>query len=338
MTESDTAERKAFIQKLFEVAQYGLDREREGDLDKDDQPAVHTTRQDIYERFVCAEGSKIADGCYDDSKPFAAELKLLFDLIYNVNLPDALGVHALTPIDSPPRTVLLDWEASRIAENRDITADDIFKLVSRAAFSAVQTGLNFHSFYDLRLTDVRELRKTAEWTGYMEVTSELIRDPFSDDDGGLDKIRLVYDRYFEALKRIARIRAAGRAEQQEREWKPYIDFVVDVAGVGASVGAQLLVASHGDGLASKFAGGAAQAATKHVAPVVIRMIIRGGAFATELPDLGTSFVLMRGRMADAAEQWRELEKMIQADGRFKDRPDEVEGLRATLNDSQHQAA
>src|SRR5262249_53096643 len=67
------------------------------------------TRESFYERYVVADGTKPADGCYDAGKPFAGALKQLADLKYATTLPDVLDRYPLTPADSLHRTAMQEY-------------------------------------------------------------------------------------------------------------------------------------------------------------------------------------------------------------------------------------
>jgi hypothetical protein len=97
------ARQKDFRSKLIEVARYCDDVLLDTGND-------FVTRDQMYLKFICAEGTKSADGLYDYSKGFVSELKQLFDLKYNVNLPDALGIESLTAYDLPDRSALKEIE------------------------------------------------------------------------------------------------------------------------------------------------------------------------------------------------------------------------------------
>jgi hypothetical protein len=74
---------------LREVARWSFDLAAEG------KPVL---REELFRKFVVADGTEPADGNCDRSKPMSAQLKQLFDLKYNVNLADCVGAFALTPL------------------------------------------------------------------------------------------------------------------------------------------------------------------------------------------------------------------------------------------------
>ena len=190
------------------------------------------TRDELYRMFVVADDTAPADGKYDGSKPFAAEIKQLLDLSYNVNLPDATGGYALTPIDSLPRTALQEWHA--LEKKPEVTAEDLLQQLRRTAFDLVQSGLYVKSFAALRLSDVPEIRLTDEWSRYVMSLDGLLRDPlsFSDPDAGVARI---YHDYAELAGVATRIGAQRRSSKLTAQWTPVVEIVVEAAGATLSI-------------------------------------------------------------------------------------------------------
>jgi hypothetical protein len=83
---------------LREVARWSFDLAAEG------KPVL---REELFRKFVVADGTEPADGNYDRSKPMSAQLKQLFDLKYNVKLADSVGAFALTPLPARVAAVAL---------------------------------------------------------------------------------------------------------------------------------------------------------------------------------------------------------------------------------------
>src|SRR5947209_12799798 len=125
----DSAE-ESFRQRLIDVERFCLD------LASRNEPI---SRDALYKKFVVVgedpAQQNTAERRYDSSKPFAAELKQLFDLRYNCNLPDVLNGYLITPVDSLPRTAL--QELQQIVKHPDINGRDIVTLLKKTAFSLV---------------------------------------------------------------------------------------------------------------------------------------------------------------------------------------------------------
>ena len=126
-------------------------------------------------------GPNTAERRYNRRKPFAAELKQLFDLRYNANLPDALGSYLLTPADSLPRISLQELTAPQRLPL--ITGEEIVQHLKRLAFDLVQQGLNLPSLHLLSLQDVAEIRRMDEWQHYMQQLRTLLAHPQTFADG-----------------------------------------------------------------------------------------------------------------------------------------------------------
>ena len=81
-----------------------------------------------------------------DQKPFAAEIKEIVDLKYNVNLPDAMGRYSLTPKGSPPRSALGDLEES--IQANVITPENVTEILyalRNLAFDQITKGMYLKS-------------------------------------------------------------------------------------------------------------------------------------------------------------------------------------------------
>src|SRR6266516_6180724 len=172
----DPSARSKFRKRVVELGQLCLDF-----IDRDRL----ATRNDLYKAFVTV-GDNPAERKYDSMKPFAAEIKQLLDLDYNVNLPDALGGYLITPVDSLPRTALQEWQ--QMAQRATITAEELMKLLQRVAFDLVGRSLNVASMDVLSLQDVREIRRMDEWAIYIQSLQTLLSDPLQFADGGAARV------------------------------------------------------------------------------------------------------------------------------------------------------
>jgi hypothetical protein len=255
------------------------------------------TRDDLYQKFVTADGTKTAEGKYDKNKLFASEIKRLLDLRYNVNLPDALGGYALTPIDSLPRTALQEWQ--QLHDPKEINAELLVNLLRQTAFAVVQGGLYLESLGSLSLQDVQEVRRTVEWSNYIQRLQSLLIDPlqFPNPDTGAPA---VYQSYVELAGVMTRLAAARRMGQRTARWTPVIELIVDIAG------AVLSVVWSSQGMTYKVAGEVSTRIAPRGAPVVVRLIIRGLTELGAQADLKNSIDFMHGRIVDAQNQWEEL--------------------------------
>ncbi|MBX5459253.1 MAG: hypothetical protein IRZ31_20360 [Thermogemmatispora sp.] len=301
--------REPFRQRLIEVERFCLDLTAAG---KD------VTRDALYREFVVA-GPNTAERRYDGSKPFAAELKQLFDLCYNANLPNALGSYLLTPADSLPRVSLQELVAlQRLAS---MSGEEIVQLLKRLAFELVQQGLNLPSLHLLSLRDVAEIRRMDEWHHYMQQLRDLLAHPQTFADGGTAH---VYESYMRLTRRIVQMLQERRQRIPLRVWTPVVMIVFNIAG------ALLEVTLTNNGPIYTLAGQVAASLAGEAASVVATLVIRDAAQRRSQQDLSMSVDFMRCRLRAAQEQWREIQRMVRALPGFQEsqvppaRPDETD--------------
>src|SRR6266496_1521556 len=116
----DPRARDSLRTRLGEVARFCNDILGDGKV---------VVRNDLYKKFITA-GINPSLRKYDGTgnSPFASELKQLFDLAYNRNVPDALEGYLLTPVDSLPRTVLQEYDPFRVI-NANINGSELLTLL-----------------------------------------------------------------------------------------------------------------------------------------------------------------------------------------------------------------
>ncbi|WP_052889289.1 hypothetical protein [Thermogemmatispora carboxidivorans] len=301
--------REPFRQRLVEVERFCLDLTA---ADKE------VTRDALYKEFVVA-GPNTAERRYDRRKPFAAELKQLFDLRYNANLPDALGSYLLTPADSLPRVSLQELAAPQRLPL--ITGEEIVQLLKRLAFDLVQQGLNLPSLHLLSLQDVAEIRRMDEWQHYMQQLRTLLAHPQTFADGGAAH---VYESYMRLTRKIVHLMQERRKHIQLRVWSPVVAIVFNIAG------ALLEVTLTNNGLLYSLIGQVAGTLVGETASVVGTLVIRDAAQRRTQQDLSMSIDFMRCRLRSAHQQWRELQRMVRSLPGFQEskalpaRPDEAD--------------
>jgi hypothetical protein len=287
----DASAKDGLRKRLVEMGHFGLDIAEKGRL---------VTRNDLYKAFITA-GDSPAERMYDSSKPFAAEIKQLLDLQYNVNLPDALGGYLITPIESLPRTSLQEWQETARQPDQ-ITADDILKLLQRTAFDLVGQGLNVKSMDALSLQDVREIRHTDEWTTYIQSLENLLQNPLLFAESGAAR---VYDSYAKLAKRITDIIAGqDRKGKVLTTWAPAIELIFYIAG------AVLSCVWTADGATYQLYGQVSGLVGAAAAPVVARMVIRDMSERRAQQDLSTSIDFMRRKLINAKDQWEKIEGQV----------------------------
>ncbi|KPI13706.1 hypothetical protein OK074_8716 [Actinobacteria bacterium OK074] len=207
----------AFRQRLGELVSYSNDLNVRGES---------VVRNVLYEHFVSVPGSNVADGRYDGAKPFAAQIKQLLDLLYNVNLADALGRFPLTPQGSVRRVVL--QEERQVHDDPEVIRDPeaLFLFLKKQAFGIVQDHLTPANVDGLTLGDVWSLRQSEEWNAYMRAFSALSADPLAFHD----HVGRVFDRYVGVNAAIVKLAAARRQQVGANRWFPVIEVVVTLGG------------------------------------------------------------------------------------------------------------
>ncbi|GAA0461077.1 hypothetical protein GCM10009544_24530 [Streptomyces stramineus] len=210
-----------FAERIGDVVQFSNERRIRGQL---------VTRGVLYEEFVSVPGVPVSDGRYDRRKPFAGEIKQLLDLIYNVNLADALGMYPLTPSGSLRRIALQEWRDVRTTPSGTVTdPDELLRFLRRQAFSTVQDRLALtpSTVDTLALEDIWSLRQSSAWESYMRAFDALTADPSTFHDS----VEQVFRRYVGLNSEIVRL-AEARADQHARasRWSPVIEVLVTVGG------------------------------------------------------------------------------------------------------------
>ena len=236
-------------------------------------------------------------------------------MIYNSNLPDALGRYPLTPVGSPSRAVLQEDIAA--ASGHEMTAAEIVRQLQGAAFSLTQDQLSLASYADLRLGDAAELRRHDAWPQYIAAMEGILARPDTfGDPQGLESVYAQYVRLAAAAAGIVRERRINRISAP---CVPMAKYVIEVAGLAVVEGIV-------DGVAqSPIFRIAADHIIKYLAekatPVVVRMGIggvdrmRGGP---EQDDFDTSVVIWQGRMVGAKRQFLEIAKELRKDHKAGD--------------------
>lgn len=283
-----------------------------------DKPSF-LSRQRVYVRFIARSAEDVPLGRFDASKPLAAAIKQLVDLVYNVNLADAMGGYALTPMGGLSRPALQDWIQKPA---KRITAADLTEMLRREAFAALQSGLFMKSYGLLTLPDVVAVRRTDSWAEYIRRVGSLLNDPFSfsaPETGA----QALGGAYLAMLRDAGRIAAERRQQAAMSAWNPVIELVI-------RVGATVLSVVGGDNPVARIGSSVSNIVADRVAPVVAKLIIRGVDAATG-PSISTSMDILRGQMDGARQQWDEVLAHVRAQG-WLERVNERTGERpATIN-------
>jgi len=308
----DKSASDALTKRFVEVGQECLNVRGRGRL---------ITRNDLYKAFVTA-GDNPAERKYDNTKPFAAEIKQLIDLSYNCNLPDALRGYLLTPVDSLPRTALQEWQQR--ARQPEIIGEDLITLLQQLAFDLVMQAQSSEAYLAsmglLSLQDVREVRRTDEWAAYIHSMKRLLENPTQFASGGAQG---VYQSYQALMEKVTKIRQTRKGKENLlAPWLPTLEVIINIAG--ATLSLMLTVG----GPVYRFSTLAPAIAT---APLVARLMIRGAPGGGTQADLDNSIDFMNYEMRDAIHQWRDMQLQMRANPTFREIEDPMGQLR--LNDA-----
>lgn len=204
-----------FLRRLGEVVGFS------NQLNVDGRPVVRNT---LYEEFVSAPGTDVVEGVYDRNKPFAGAIKQVLDLVYNVNLADALGRYPLTPVGSLRRVALQEAREARANPALIDDPEQLRVFLQRQAFAAVQDDLTPSALDLLTLDDIRALRESSAWHAYMRAFSALTGDPAAFGDS----VGRVFDRYTSVNREIVRLADERHRPVGATSWMPVVEVVVTV--------------------------------------------------------------------------------------------------------------
>lgn len=290
--------RDNFRKKLIEVARYAFDSATE-------QKTV--VRNDLYKKFVCVDGSKIDDGVYDKNKPFAVELKEIFDLRYTVNLPDALGRYAFTPKGSPDRTLLGDLSSANFQKTlNDKTVENFIDSLKRLQFATLNDALYIKGLHLLSLADVLEIRNTDEWAEYIADLDALLSAPMKFEEK-VDNVSTTFTKLNRKITDLKVAKLKGSTTDMISRAQPVMMIVVAIGGAAFKLftdptnPSNILV----DSLAGPISIG--------LAPLAVNLKIMSEAQV----DLGISINFMRSKVNQGKEVWQEIRGALKSDPRFK---------------------
>lgn len=297
-------EQQQFWDRLSEVHDLGTQYFREHRREK----APYITRNVLYKQFITGENPALRD--YDGSKPFARQIKELLDLAYNGYLADELNGYLLTPIDSPSRHIMQEWET--LMKNKEsIKEGDITKLLRSNIFSLLNEGLYLKSMGSLTLQDVQKVRQTPQWSQYIQNLRALLKQPILFDQ----LANTVYRSYIELMKEATTLieqRNASHGGILTAPWEPSTEVLVTVGG------ASLKVIWNKEGRFFHHEGDVGIGAASGTAPLAMKLTIGDRSRSRAQADLFSSIDIMQGKMADAQKQWKEIIEQFRANLLFKE--------------------
>jgi hypothetical protein len=153
-------QRTEFKKTLNAVASYAFDLADRGQV---------LTRTQLYENFVCVEHTNPVYGFFAD-KPFAVELKQIFDLKYNHLLREKLSRFSEITLDTPARDAMVEMNTSTDKHLDDSAIEKIIKALSRMEFLPKELhkseNLVANDLSYLSLNDILFIRESIEWKNY----------------------------------------------------------------------------------------------------------------------------------------------------------------------------
>ncbi|WP_146252314.1 hypothetical protein [Streptomyces carminius] len=282
------------------------------------------TREQFYRKFVVADGTDPADGRYDRTKPFAAELKQLADLKYNIALPDAVGRFPMTPTGSLDRTALQEVDRA-MSSGRAVPADELVHMLRQQAFALAQRPLDV-GLTGLELNHVRQARGTEEWLRYKDSLLRLLSEPErmpTAPEEFTARGQEVYDRYVALAERLTGI-VGRRREGAADRWQPIIRLSVHTLGSVMS-----MVFDNEPHI--EVAGNVAESIATQASKAVVRFSVVGRDQRRAGRQLETSFDLMQVEFQNTRDEWDDLARRMQEAGFALREADGQAAQQATLN-------
>lgn len=286
---------KAFREQIGEVTKFCVDT-----FNKTGRSFI--TRNQLYQKFVCRDKSPIPEGHYDPSKPFSMALKLLFDLKYEVNLPDAFGIQALTGRSLPSRAALYELDM-KLAGQGDAVSLDIPELIGNIVLGKVQEGFWLKSVNYLTLADVKKARESSEWKELIRTSTRISSQAKRAVKTGKVHEALDFPSFWKAFLNYQRMLSGLVAEKMRGEVQPQVDVLVRMGSVAiqlSPLGKNARISGDGNSLKDE--------ATSLVTGIVV------GTRGEIETDLGYNFEFMRTKITSARDQFESLRQQLQNNG------------------------
>lgn len=272
----------AFRERLKQLAFYAFQLADTRDI----------VRNDVYKEFIVDENSNVAHGMYSGSKPFAAEIKQIVDLKYNVNLPDALGRYAMTPEDSLPRAALGDLD--EVIQSKRITNENVQEILyalKRLQFEQVAKGLYIKSLGKIGLSEVLKIRDTKEWKAYRDTMHNMLDNPLD----FANQSAILYAKFESLNEEITKMKKQSDAAK----WEPWVKFILTV---GAKTVALLI--NPADPSQKYWSEVGAEFVSTGATPFLMKMMIT--TMSKTDADLEYSLDFMRGNVSNGRDTFNEI--------------------------------
>lgn len=280
-------------------------------------------RDDLYRAFIWLDEDckKNDDGTwkvppamrrFDSRKPYSPLLKQLFDLKYNVNLPDFLGRYPMMPVGSLNRSALFEFSFGAQRGGESLESEEFLYSLRRLAYDQIQPSLFLASIGYLELQDILDIRNKPEgaWSQFIDATKNLLDHPLEFPD---HTSRFYHD--FIALNKeiTEKIRPrmeVVRSQEWERIWAPVIRFSFEVLGEVLEV--MLPQEPNGKILFRVLGKVGGYFGDKIIGKIVVTTTTTRELSA----DLDWSVAFMRKRLQDARYTWPQMVEAIRQSSEF----------------------
>lgn len=169
-------------QRILQIGEsFGLSAEEQSRFKKKwkdiQRRAIHTreefnngySREQFYKDNIVCDATPVPDCLIDRQKPFAAILKQIIDMRYNLNFANAYGVKITIPYDSALSPTAL-YEL--MPTGREITAEELLYAVGSFSPQSFLTELIMPFAGEMTLSQVAAARTLPQWEQYIRLVEE----------------------------------------------------------------------------------------------------------------------------------------------------------------------
>ncbi|MGP3983472.1 hypothetical protein [Streptomyces sp. KR80] len=263
-------------------------------------------RNAVYENFITRPGTGPHQQLLRDEE-HVVPAKQLIDLVYNIGVPAAGGIVAVTPPQSPPRSALQELEVQ--GRNPVEDPEALGRMVRDVLADAVHRAVDGpNSYGGLSLADVVRLRQEEAWRTYIDALGSL--------GSGFDAGRVPEPEAFAHA-------TADIAEKHARMLKEARRISRGGSGYAREIGLMLVLESPGIALQivageGSLQTGVLQAVSAAAGPLVMRMVFKDRRPGPQ-GDLSHSITLPTMRLRSLRKDWEAIL------GEYAHRPDPAAG-------------
>jgi hypothetical protein len=296
--------------------------------DRQDVRPKQLAREFLYGKFVWNDDDfeKIKDPLFrriDGNKPFAKELKKIFDLKYNVNLPDYLDKFPLTPYGMPERTTLHDELLIR-QPGSEVDHQTLLDSIRRIAVSKVLSGTFIKTVGYLGMKDLLVIRGLVDqspdkksvkylhesWQDFVKIQSNLFDHPFDFPDLAPE----IEDKFGKLNSNIVKWLKPRVKNDMIAKSQPCLKYVFEAGSQVLEI-ASMFVNNTETALLMKLSG----KFSKFAGPWVTGKIVVGSYADLKLvTDMQLSMYFMHKRMNNTQKGWQEIVDEIRKSNLFRE--------------------